>query len=122
MSAPFTVGGLLNVGPGMTPATIGTTGEFDATECDRILVMATNAALAAAEVVNIYTRHPDGVSAIGGGPAGTVPVYTDAGAARQLTATVQSMVLEGGFIYVFSKSVTVASVGVAIAIKPRQGS
>jgi hypothetical protein len=123
MSAPFTPGVVGNSqSAGVGPQTTTATWEFDATEADRVLVMASGAALAAAEVINIYTRHPDGTGAIGGGPAGTVPVYTDAGAARQLTATVQSMFLEGGVIYVFVKSVTVAAVGCAVAVKRGQSS
>lgn len=123
MAAPITVGGLLNGtgSAGMAPATIATTGEFDATECDKVLLMATAVGLAGAETVSIYTRHPDGTNAIGGGPPGTVPVYDATGAAASLTASRQTVMLEGGFLYVFAKSVTAGLCGVAVDPKRAQG-
>lgn len=118
MTAPIPVAPIFNSGgAGMIPATIGTTGEFDATECDKILLLTNGTGLAAAEVVNIYVRNT-GTAAVGGGPAGTTPYCKDGAAApAQLTATLQSIVLEGGFYYVFSKSVTAGLCGVDIQIK-----
>jgi hypothetical protein len=122
MSAPFTVGGLNNAGPGMTPQLTAVTGEFDATECYKIILMASGSGLAAAETVSIYVCNT-GTTVIAGGPAGTTPYCNlGAAAAAQLTATLQSMILEGGFLYRFVKSITAGSCGVDIMIKPRQGS
>lgn len=86
--------------------------DFDATECDRIVVM-TNAVLGAAETVTILYPTTG---------AATAPVYiSPGGAAAVLTPTLQSLVLEGGFLYRIVKSVTVAATGVDIGIKRSQG-
>lgn len=117
MGAPNTIGGLNNTGPGMSAQTTTVTGELDTTEYDKVLICTGGSGLAAAETVLIYTRHPDGTSAIGGGPNGTVPVYDSAGNAAKLTATLQSIMLEGGWLYVLVKSVTAGNCSVNFAFK-----
>jgi hypothetical protein len=121
MSAPFTVGGLNNAPPGMTPQTAAVTGEYDATEVDSFILMTSGSGLAAAETVLIYVANT-GTLAVGGGPPGTTP-YCDGGAApAQLNATLQSHICSGGFLYRFVKSITAGACGVDICVKPRQGS
>lgn len=122
MTAPNVVGGLANTSPGMTPTTSAANGELDATEADKVLLIASGSGLATTETVLIYTRNTTSVAGIGGGPTGTTPVYDVTGAAAKLSASLQSVQLEGGYLYVFVKSATAGACGVDYAIKPRQGS
>ena len=122
MSAPNIIGLVQGLAGsvGMSPNTLATTGELDATEFDKVLILISTAALAGAETVSIYAKNVD-TPAIGGGPAGTTVVYDATGAAASLKLAAQSIMLEGGFWYVFSKSATVGTVGVCFQGKRSQG-
>lgn len=90
----------------------GTNLDLNATEEDKVLVVLSGVVpLAGAETVLISTRNSQGA---------LVPVYTAAGTQAQLNATTSSVMLEGGFIYAFTKSVTVGSSGVDVYLKPRR--
>lgn len=101
--------------------TAARTEDFNATESDKILAVCTGTGLAGAEVINIFQR-VTGVGTIGGGPAGTTPVYDAAGAQAKLTLAIQSILLEGGLQYVFVKPLTAGACGVDIVSKPRDAS
>lgn len=94
------------------PQTATATADYDATEKDKVIVM-TTAALGVGETVTLLLPNTAG---------GTTPVYDSTGAAATLKNGLNSLLLEGGFLYRFVKSVTAGSVGVDICEKPRQGS
>jgi len=89
------------------------TADFDATELDKIVVMTNTNALGAAETVTILFPNTAG---------GTTPVYDSTGTAATLKSGLNSVELEGGFLYRFVKGVTASAIGVDIIPKPRQGS
>lgn len=88
------------------------TQDFDATEYDKIVVMTNTNALTAAETVTIL--FPTTAN-------GTTPVYDSTGTAASLKSGLNSVELEGGFLYRFVKSVTASAVGVDILGKRSQG-
>lgn len=103
------------------PTTSATTCDFDATECDKIMVSANGVGLAGAETITIFIKNT-GVTAVGAGADnGSTTIYDSTGAAASLTSTRQSVMLEGGFWYYFKKSVTAGNVGIDIMQKRAQG-
>jgi len=116
--------GLAN--PLFAPATAGGTFTYNATEADKIVVCTNTNALGNGETVLVSV-----VNAAGG----TTPLYytgqsspvlqTSTPVQVQLTgatgAVVLSVVLEGGFIYSFTKTATASAVGVDVMVKPRVG-
>lgn len=97
----------------IAPQTAAATADFDATELDKIVVMTNTNALGVGETVAIL--FPNTAN-------GTTPVYDSTGAAATLKNGLNSVELEGGFLYRFTKGVTASNVGVDIIPKPRQGS
>lgn len=89
----------------------GVSADINATEADKVLVY-TDPVLAGAETVSINTVAASGA---------LVPVYNAAGAPAVLVAALQSIMLEGGFIYRLVKSVTASPTAVECYLKPRQG-
>ena len=86
--------------------------QFNATEADKVLFAVCGTALGGAETV---------LFSVVNSTAGKSAVYDAAGVQVQLKAAAQSVMLEGGFTYVLDKSVTGATSGVDVSIKPRTG-
>ena len=86
--------------------------QFNATEADKVIFAVSGTALGAAEVVTF---------SIANTTAGKTPIYNAAGTQVSLTPALQSVMLEGGFVYVLDKSITAAASGVDVNIKPRIG-
>lgn len=122
MSAPNIVGPSPSIAGsvGGVPSLAATTGEFDATECDKFVLMASGAGLATTETISVYVRNTTTVT-MGTAPPGCTPYCAGGAAPAQCTATLPSIVLEGGFLYVFVKSVTAGLCGMDIGIKRAQG-
>lgn len=88
------------------------TAVYDAGDDDKVLFAVSGVALTAAETVTFSVQNSS---------AGTTPVYDASGAQVKLTASLQSVMLEGGFRYVVVKSVTASNSGVDTSSKPRTG-
>lgn len=98
--------------PLISPATAAVTAIYDAIDDDKVLFAVNGVALAGAETVTFSVQNSS---------AGTTPVYDASGAQVKLTASLQSVMLEGGFRYVVVKSVTASNTGVDLNTKPRTG-
>lgn len=103
--------------PLLAPTTAANTafpvGGFNATEYANFILCLSGGALAGVEVVNVYILDSGGTQR---------PLYnTFAATNYQLAvgAATSAVELPGGYVYQFSKSATVASVGVDVLVKPR---
>lgn len=93
-----------------TTAAVTTPAQFNAGEADMV-TFAVTAALGAAETASILLFTTQNT---------TIPYFNN-GVAAQLTNTVSSITLPGGFIYGVTKLATAGSTGVDVHIKPRSG-
>jgi hypothetical protein len=98
--------------PIITPQSPTATVTYDAGNDDKALFAIAGNALAGVETVTFY---------VATSASGTTPIYDASGAAVQLTASLQSVMLEGGMRYVLVKSVTASTTGVDVTSKPRIG-
>ena len=83
--------------------------QFNATDADKVTFAWNGVAPTAADAVLIYEATS----------TGRVPVMIAAGTQATLTATIQSIVLEGGVLYIVDKSITAAATGIDVITKPR---
>jgi hypothetical protein len=110
MSAPNQWPGL----PNQTAAVAASSAtEFDATECDKIVIMVTGVGLAGGETIQVFICSPDNVN---------IPVFDPTlTAAFKFTATSTRIAeFEGGFAYRLSKDATAGLVGAAVSVKRGQ--
>jgi hypothetical protein len=98
--------------PVIAPQTAATSAFFEAQPCDKVLFAVNGVALTGGDSITF---------SVANSTAGTTPVYDSTGAQVALTAALQSVMLEGGFLYVITKGVTAAASGVDACIKPRIG-
>lgn len=86
--------------------------QVNCTEADKVLFSVCGTLLTATDTVSFFVANSTG---------GKTPVYLPDGNQAQLTSSLQSLVLEGGFLYVIDKAITAAASGVDSNMKPRQG-
>jgi len=86
--------------------------QLDATEFDKVWINVT-APLAGVEVVDVFLPTTQNGRVVAIDNATLLPI--------QLTASVPSIVLEGGALYIIRLNATVGSTGVDYSPKPRQG-
>lgn len=97
----------------ITPATaLQANVQFNATESDKVLFAVNGVALTASDAITFSVANSTN---------GKTPVYNAAGTQVTLGPTLQSVMLEGGFLYIIDKSVTAAASGLDVSIKPREG-
>ena len=80
-------------------------------DMDKVIFATSNNALATTETFSFWITNSSG---------GWTPVYNAAGTQQQLTASIQSVELEGGMLYGVTKSTTAAAVGLDSNSKSRQ--
>jgi hypothetical protein len=83
--------------------------QVNASEADKVIFAWCGTAPTAADAVLFWIASS----------TGRTPVYTPAGTQATITATLQSIMLEGGFEYIMDKSVTAGVTGVDVSFKPR---
>ena len=105
-------GAITLIAPQTATATVANA-DTNTQEADQVCVMTTGSGLATSETVTIGIINSDS------GVTTYVSPYTNT--VVQLTATLQSAMIPGGFNYSFTKSVTAGACGLDIALKPRIG-
>ena len=94
-------------------ATAFPTGGYNATEADQIVICVNTNALGASETVTVFVLDSKG--------AQQALIDPSTGLQYQLGSAQGAKVLPGGFLYSFTKTATVAAVGVDVQVKPRIG-
>ena len=82
---------------------------YDAHDADKVLFALTGT-YAGAEAVTFFIQNSAN---------SRTPVYNAAGTQVTLNSTLQSVMLEGGFLYGFDKTATAAAAGLDVSVKPR---
>jgi hypothetical protein len=97
--------------PVLNPATAASANvQVNCGEDDKVIFAVNGTALSGGDTITF---------SIANSSAGKTPIYDASGAQVALTASLQSVMLEGGFLYVIDKSITAAASGLDVSHKPR---